>query len=331
MKRIIVSEAGGALTRNFVMSLRTAPEKYHIIGISSNVYDLPLSNADENYLVPKASDPLFIPIIKKLIVQTKADFLHSQHDTVIQVLASHVSELPVRMFLPSTDTVNACVDKYQSYLRFRAAHVPVADTMELASHKDLLRAWKTFGTGMWIRLKKGGGGAGALPVRNIDFAKYWISYYNGWGKFIASERLGEDSVTWTSIWKDGELIVAQGRKRHYWLFANRTLSGVTGVTGAGETVSDGVVDACAQRAISAIDPKPNGIFSVDMTYDSTKKPRVTEINIGRFFTTIHFFTQAGCNMPYIYLKLGLGETIQTIQKKMNPLKSGLLWIRGMDA
>ncbi len=80
----------------------------------------------------------------------------------------------------------------------------------------------------------------------------------------------------------------------------------------------------------AIDKNPHGIFSVDMTYDKSGVPNPTEINIGRFFTTHHFFTEAGLNMPYIFTKIGLDGEMPAIQKKINPLPENLVWIRGLD-
>ena len=142
--------------------------------------------------------------------------------------------------------------------------------------------------------------------------------------------LSPQSVTWSSIWQNGKLVVAQSRKRLYWLFANRSLSGVTGITGAAVTVRDETVDSLAQRAILAVDSVPHGIFSVDMTYDTQGKPRLTEINIGRFFTTIHFFTEAGLNMPDMFVRLALGEKLPHLSRNINPLSPGLLWVRGMD-
>ena len=80
----------------------------------------------------------------------------------------------------------------------------------------------------------------------------------------------------------------------------------------------------------AIDRHPDGIWGVDMTYDEDGVPNPTEINIGRFFTTHQFFTEAGLNMPYIYVKLGLGEELPEIPQRLNPLPSNLVWIRGVD-
>jgi carbamoyl-phosphate synthase large subunit len=177
---------------------------------------------------------------------------------------------------------------------------------------------------------EGGAGRGALPTDDFDFARIWIDRFNGWGSFTASELLTERSVTWQSIWHEGELVVAQTRRRRSWNFGNRTLSGVTGVTGVGETCSDSDVDRTALDAIHAVDAQPHGIFSVDMTYDFAGKPNPTEINIGRFFTTIFFFTKAGLNFPQIYCDIALEGRFPKLERKINPLPDGLLWIRGMD-
>jgi carbamoyl-phosphate synthase large subunit len=83
-------------------------------------------------------------------------------------------------------------------------------------------------------------------------------------------------------------------------------------------------------AIRAIDGKPHGIFGVDMTYDNQGWPNPTEINIGRFFTTHYFFTKAGLNLPEIYCNIALNNTFPVLERKINPLPNGLLWIRGMD-
>ncbi|MDQ6990315.1 MAG: hypothetical protein Q9M11_01110, partial [Mariprofundaceae bacterium] len=125
-------------------------------------------------------------------------------------------------------------------------------------------------------------------------------------------------------------VVAQTRKRLSWNFGNRTLSGVTGVTGVGQTCSDATVDRLAQDAIMTMDSRPHGIYGVDMTYGFDGLPYVTEINISRFFTTHYFFTKAGLNMPEIYCDIALKGEFPSLEKKINPLPDDLLWIRGMD-
>jgi carbamoyl-phosphate synthase large subunit len=67
-----------------------------------------------------------------------------------------------------------------------------------------------------------------------------------------------------------------------------------------------------------------------MTYDNSGVPNPTEINIGRFFTTHYFFTKAGVNFPEIYCDLALEGRFPALERKINPLPDGLVWIRGMD-
>ncbi|MDB4100256.1 hypothetical protein N9531_02905, partial [Amylibacter sp.] len=68
----------------------------------------------------------------------------------------------------------------------------------------------------------------------------------------------------------------------------------------------------------------------DMTYDNNGVPNPTEINISRFFTTVLFFTEAGLNLPEIFKDIALYDELPKLEKKINPLPNGLLWLRGMD-
>ena len=243
---------------------------------------------------------------------------------------NRLNELGVRTYLPAHETVEICQDKFKSFEKWMAAGLRVPGTRYLHTHEDLKRAFKEFGPKIWIRATTGAWGRGALPTDDYEMARRWIEYYQGWGSFTASECLEKDSVTWLSIWRRGELVVAQSRKRLYWEFANRTLSGVTGITGTGITVSDAKVDEIALKAIRAIDVEPHGIFGVDLTYDKEGVPNPTEINIGRFFTTHLFFTRAGLNLPHLLVKLAFDEPLPHFQQRINPLEPGLAWVRGMD-
>ncbi len=329
MKRVLVGGAGGTPSNNFIKSLRQSGESYYFIGMTSSKYDLAKARTDERYLVPPARDPRYREVLGQILAETRPDFFHAQHDFEIEVVSEWRDELPVRTFLPAKETVRACVDKYLSYEKWKHAGLKLPETIEIASRADLAEAFDRFGE-LWLRLRKGGGGLGALKTSDYGMAERWIEYYKGWGQFSAAECLTSESVTWMSLWKDGELICAQGRKRLYWEFASRSIAGVTGITGTGVTVSDPDVDRVALAAIAAIDPRPNGIFGVDLTYDAQGTPNPTEINIARFFTTIDFFTAAGLNMPALYLNAAFGEPLPAIERRINPLPEGLAWVRGMD-
>lgn len=330
MIRLIISDAGGAASNNVIKSLRLLEDKFHLIGVSSDKYLLALSDVDERYLVPYGNDPDFIPILQDIIHKTKPDLILSQNDAIVGVLSRERDNLAVRQFLPDKKTVEICHNKFLSYEKWHDAGLTTPATMLLRNAKDLKSAFKAYGNRIWIRATEGWAARGALCVEDYKFARAWIDYYKGWNNFTAAEYLSPQSVTWMSIWNNGELVVAQGRKRIEWRFGHHSISGITGQTGVAVTVSDPVVDDIAQRAILAIDKKPHGIFSVDMTYDKKNVPNPTEINIGRFFTTNYFFASAGLNMVDVLLKLAVKNEPVHFPVKINPLTPGQMWIRQID-
>ncbi len=333
MARIQLGGAGGAPTNNVIRSLRSSAHGDHLIGMSCVPTDLVLADVDERHCVPFADDPAYPEALLGLLAQTKPDLLHVQNDLevlAVSRLRTEIAALGVTLFLPAADTVELCVDKYRSYEVWRDAGVPVPESVLLESADDLRRFADRHDGEVWLRANVGGGGQGALPVDDIEFAVRWVERFRGWGTFMAARKLTARSVTWLSLWHDGELVVAQCRRRRSWGFGNRTLSGVTGITAVGETMSDPIVDDIAQRAIHAVDDRPNGLFGVDMTYDADSVPNLTEINIGRFFTTVHFFTAAGLNLPQIYADVALDGRMPDLRRQINPLDDGLVWVRGMD-
>lgn len=330
-KRIIITGAGGSPSTNFVRSLRLTPEKFFLIGLDCDKYYLQRAETDLRFLIPPPHDKYYLPILKQIIKETKAELIYSQPDFEILKISKYRYNLGIRTFLPSHKTILICQNKLRSYEIWKKANIKVPQTILLRGIPDLKKAFLKLGRPIWLRsIVSPGGGKGSFCSDDFQIAKAWIKHCKGWGNFTASEYLTTNTVTWLSIWRNGELVVAQSRKRLYWELGNRAPSGVTGITGTGVTISDPLVDQIAQKAILTIDKRPHGIFGVDMTYDKKRMPNPTEINIGRFFTTHLFFTQAGLNMPYIFVKLAFGEELPPIKNKINPLPSGLTWVRGVD-
>ena len=55
---------------------------------------------------------------------------------------------------------------------------------------------------------------------------------------------------------------------------------------------------------------------------------MTELNVGRFFTTSNFFAHAGLNMPELMVRCALGERPPRL--KSSPLEPDLYWVRMVD-
>jgi hypothetical protein len=336
MKRILITGAGGPASIGFTRSLRKASERYYLVGVDADKYGLQLAETDEKYLIPRADDPAYIPVLRQIIDECSIDFIHAQPDPEIPVISRHRDILGAKVFLPAHETIETCLDKFRSFQKWKEAGLRVPETVLIRTENDLKEAFKRLGSPLWIRAIKGAAGKQSLPATNFNIAKEWINFWNGWGSFTAAEYLPgvaglqRTSVTWMSIWKDGKLVVAQGRERLSWAYADRAPSGITGLTRVGRTIARKDVDEIAQRAILAIDPHPHGVFSVDLTEDKEGVPCPTEINIGRFFTTHQFFTEAGLNMPEIYVRLAFDEAVHLPRKLINPLPEGLCWIRSID-
>ncbi|MBU6158227.1 MAG: carboxylate--amine ligase [Bacteroidetes bacterium] len=337
MQTILVTGAGGAPAEGVINSLMLDENPIRIIGMGSELSDLVISNADLKYLVPVAGTPGYMESLFRILEKEKPDGVFFINDLEIYEasgIRDDIHRLGVRTLMPEDDVIKTCLNKFSSWLKWKSAGLKVPENILINNESDLKNAFDSLADEqgkLWLRSASiGGGGKGALPANKFSFAKDWIDYYNGWGDFVAAQILSSETVTWLSVWYEGELIVAQTRKRKGWAHGSRTPSGVTGVTKVSETFSDETVTEVSLQAIAAIDAKPNGIYGVDLTYDKNGFPNPTEINISRFFTTIQFFTEAGLNMPLIYKKLLLEEGLPVLDKIINPLPDGLLWMRAMD-
>ena len=335
MRRVLVTACGGPSSLSFTRSLRDAGlkrRKYHIIGTDCDKYNIHRAEADKTYLCPRATDVEYIPFLKHLIKKERIEFLHSQPEIEAYTIGKHRDEILAtgcKLFMPSQKTLELLRDKGKSYKVWRRAGITVPDNIEIHGADPLKQAFDKFGRDIWIRETIGAAGRGALSRPTFEMATAHINDRKMWGKTVAAAHLTKDTVTWQSIWCDGQLVVAQGRKRLYWAFANRSQSGVTGLTGTGVTISDPKLDRLAIKCIVAADVKPHGIFSVDFTYDKNGVPNPTEINISKFFTTHHFITKTGCNMPHILIQLAFGDYKGAVNIR-NPCEPNMHWIRGID-
>lgn len=335
--KVLIGGAGGPASEGVIRSLLEANSKFDVIGMGSDTSDLVLSSARNKYLVPNANENSYFTEVFKIVRQEKPDFLHAQNDREVLEISKYRDSFAkegVVTFLPNHNTIETCVDKWRSYSAFENAGIKVPKNIKINEESDLEAAFKDLANSsgyIWLRSNSiGGGGIGALPTNDYLFAKKWIDFHKGWSNFIAAEILQPETVTWLSIWHEGSLVLAQSRKRGGWVHGNRTLSGVTGVTKIGQTLSDPIVDEIAKSAALAVDGRPHGIFGVDMAYDTSGIPNPTEINIARFFTTIYFFTKAGLNMPELFVDLGLNNVFKPEKPIVNPLPVNLSWFRGMD-
>ena len=243
------------------------------------------------------------------------------------------------MFLPSLSAVELCHDKmrFNEVLAERGVAVPKA--IHITSQDvltDALKELLEIQPKIWLRAIRGAGSRASLPINSFYQGDAWIDYWRtfrgiDYGDFMASEFLPGPEFAWQSLWYQGELITSQARERIEYIFGNLTPSGQTSSPSVARTVNRDDVNEAGQAAVRAVMDEPHGVFCVDMKEGADGRPKVTEINCGRFFTTSNFFPHAGLNMPAMYVELALtGALSGPRPPQFDPLPADLYWVRMID-
>ena len=263
MNKILIGGAGGAPSEGVIRSLLFSDKHEEIIGMGSVPSDLIMSQASRKYVVPYANEPAYEEKLLKILELEHPTLIHFQNDFEIYYaskIRNDIQATGTKIFMPDHSVIDTCVSKWKSWIAFKDAGITVPENIFINNEDDLKRAFKELGNEegkIWLRAESmGGGGMGSIPTNDYEMAKAWINRYDGWGCFIAAQMLTSNTFTWLSIWFEGELVVAQTRKRSGWIHGNRSASGVTGVTKVGTTCSDELVTEVAKKTVYAVDKKP---------------------------------------------------------------------------
>jgi carbamoyl-phosphate synthase large subunit len=340
--KFLVLGAGGAASNGFCRALRLAGG-YELVGTNADPDALWLSECETNHVIHPVSDyNAWANALFSVIQDEKPEFVHAQSDAEVRGLSkfrSVVHMLGAKTYLPDHHVIELCQDKWESYKRWRDFGLTVPETKlcnTVAAVSSM--TWHHKSNSAWLRPRRGAGGKQSFVARDYADAAWWLDRHNGWGNFTIAEVLSDRSVTVQQLYWRGELVCSQQRTRESWA-GTGAMTGVSGSTGVGVTSSYREADRVADLAVQAVDPKPHGLYGIDMTYNQAGTPCPTEINIGRFFTTApEFFAMCKFNMAHLYVKEGeqqqflqdhgLGISLQGWVR--NPIADGKRWIRGYD-
>jgi len=134
--------------------------------------------------------------------------------------------------------------------------------------------------------------------------------------FMIQEYLPGRNIAWDSFWHEGKLIASYSRERIEYPFKHISPSGITGTPTVSKIIVDENINKLSESAIKCIDEKPHGNYAVDLKGDQNDKMNITEIDSGKFHTTTPLWGYISSkifkqnplfNLPYLYVKLGLGE------------------------
>jgi len=333
-KTVLLTGCGGIPTLNVLRCLRHEGDDYRIIGVDCDQYHIFLTRGYERkYLVPRADQPRYIEELNRIIDKEGVEFLHAQPDVEVAALSARREDIRTTMFLPSKDVVKLCHNKYALISALHEAGVPCARSFLIRSEADLEEAFEVLGGDgrkVWLRIIRGAGGRGALPVERMEHAKMWIEYWKGWGIFTAEEYLPGRNLAWQGVFKEGKLIGSIAWERIRYIIRHVAPSGITGTPSVARLIDDDEVHRIGQQAIRAISPKPNGVFGVDLKENREGTPCITEINPGRFFTPSYMYAKAGYNLVKMYFDMALGRELAGYEQRPK-ISRNMYWIRGIDA
>lgn len=335
MSRILVTSAGRSPALNFCRSLRLSGEDIFILGIDTNKYSILWAEADEKLVVPSCDHPNYIQILNGLIDKYKIDYIYpSKSDRELMLISENREKIKAKVFLPYKQDVRLFEDKWETYKRLKELNIVRLPETHLIYDENQLRIEmkklsKDWTEEIWIRRIYGSGGAGSIATNDFELARAWINRHDGWGKFSISKKLTKKTLTWSALWKDGELITYQIRERLYWEFADRAPSGVTGITGGQHTIQDKNIDILSEKIVRSLSEKPNGVIGIDFTRDENGQIYLTEVQASRLYTSTNFMAKCGLNLPYILYKLALDKEI-TPEERNVKIDENLVWLKYVE-
>ena len=331
---ILIAGAGGPGGVNLTRSILLPKGRYRTIGTDCDRFNIHQMLTHERALVPRAADRArYVAAMERCCREYGVEMILPSNAIEVRALAESRGEISVPLFLPSVQALDIAHSKWASWQVWDRAGLPVPRTHLLEGPEDLERAFDEVETRpLWVRgagIPGRGIGVASLPCEELGVARAWIDYWKGWGLMIASEFLPGDNLTWIGLFDRGEVLLSQGRQRIRYVIPHVSPSGITGAPAVCHTIHRQDVNEIGKAAELAIDAQATGVYFADLKCDAQDRPRLTEVNAGRFGTTNHFYAAAGVNFPDAAIRIALGRDVSDLQP-VDALPPDLYWIRTLD-
>lgn len=332
---ILVLGAGGNAGINFIKCLKLySRQDITVHGADMNKYYRLAGNADRWAPINYKDEASKILSIQEYVDRHDIAMIHAQPDAEVRFLLSYIKEFPRKVFGHSLSTFEKFSDKLACQKAWGSAfNFQVCRFDEAMERTELFTDLRNLGAGqVWFRAIHGAGSRCALPVTSlnqaIQWAKYWIEKRGMvYTDFMLCPHLPGKEFAVQTFWYDGVLIHSQARERLVPFFGALMPSGQTSTPAVARTVNNRSVYDTAYNAIKTIDPAPHGIYCVDMKTSHDNHIIPTEVNYGRFFTTVDFFAALGVNTPIAYVN---AHVYSMRKKQVECVDEEYYWIRGLD-
>ncbi len=333
--RVLVTGAGTSAGNNLIRFLKAGDSSTFVAGCHGDRFVLKKSTADANFLIQRTDHSDYLDTIRRAAERGRADLVIPTTDVEVRLLSGLREIGPARLFLPSTEVVELCQDKYALACRLRAREIPVPATYPVTGLDDIPGLFELLRPHamIWCRTRTGYGSTAAAPVKTPEQARAWISYWNDMrgvpvGAFTLSEYLPGRDLSCQGLWKDGELVVIKASERLSYFVVGGAPSGMSSTSALGKTIREPAVTETCAAAVHALGPGVSGTFNFDLKENAAGVACVTEINAGRFPSGMALLDTGKHDIVSLYVRLALEEPVEV--RREDDSVDGYYTVRDLD-
>jgi hypothetical protein len=332
--RVLLLGAAGNAANNVARALWHAG--HWTLGVDPDPVMLELSDCDCTAVIrTKPEDgQVHLDEINALVEQYGIQHVHAQPDAEVAFLArwrrGHHG-LKCATAVPPAGIVERCADKWMTATLLGDL---APETHRLEGPRSVGPILDRLGEA-WLRLRRGAGSTGALPTSSPEMVLEWVAHWNRYGftaaDWVAAEVLPGRDLSWTAVYSYGQLVISVAKERERLLGASRSPAGVASTATVQTIVSRPDLNAICEEAIRKVSmgEEPHGVFMVDARENADGVPKITEINAGRFGTTMDFFSACGPCLADILIGVGNGS-YRAGYGRRDEHEIGAGWVRNTD-
>jgi len=156
--KIIISACGSMPQASLIEDFQSYGVE--VIGIDCNPLSVGFDFCDKYYVVPKATDNKFIPMLLSICEEERPDCIIISPDEELKVISFHrayFKAIGVKLLIPGRESIAFCLDKWLTYNFFKEYNIPTPKTILYTN-----TYWSTFPT--ILKPREGRGGSGIIKI-----------------------------------------------------------------------------------------------------------------------------------------------------------------------
>jgi biotin carboxylase len=319
--RILINGIGGPTPRSIAKTIRKNFPEAYIVGTDMNQKAIGFfmeGLLDNNYLVPRISDPDYWKIVQDIIEKEKIDFAFIQPEREIIGWGEYFEKngsFPCPVLIPQKDLALTLMDKsLMADILEGTDFIP--KTIKISQENPRFEeVEREIGFPCWIRATQGSGGLGSLKLEDMSSFKSWLFINREIEHFTVSEFLTGRHLATQQLYIDGEYVKGASLECAEYVMAAIAPSKVTGNTSFGRLLNEDRIlefcHSCVEYVCEKLNTKPHGVLSFDLKEDAEGNMKVTEVNI-RHMAYTGVMSDAGFDLT--------GDTILYLQGRGNEIQ-----------